>query len=117
MINGRIVLVDQDLCIIPQARCTGNALERMRGLLGRPPLTAAEALLIRPCSSVHMFGMRYALDLVYLRRDWTIRKLVHTLQPWRVSICPGAAMVIEMSAGRIAELGLTTGQRLRWESE
>lgn len=116
MKHGRIFLTGQNVCVIPQAMQTSNALERMRGLLGRTALTDQQALLIRPCSSVHTFGMRFALDLVYLRRDWTIRKLVHSLPPRRLSFCPGAAMVIEMRAGRIRTLGLQSDQQLRWES-
>lgn len=116
MNHGRIFLTGQNVCIIPQAMHTGNALERMRGLLGRPALTDQQALLIKPCSSVHTFGMRYALDLVYLQRDGTIRKLVHSLPPRRLSFCPGAAMVMEMAAGRARALGLQSGQQLRWES-
>lgn len=88
----------------------------MCGLLGWPPLTADEALLIKPCSSVHTLWMRYPLDLAYLSRDWTIRKLVRNIVPWRLSACPGAAMVIEMKAGRIHELDLQIGQQLRWEN-
>lgn len=91
-------------------------LERMRGLLGRPVLTPEQALLLMPCSSVHTFGMSYALDLIYLNGDWTVRKLVSEIRPWRISMCWGAAMVIEMHAGRIRELGLRTGQQLRWEN-
>jgi len=91
-------------------------LERMRGLLWRPVLSPQQALLIAPCSSVHTFGMSYGLDLIYLNRDWTIRKLVGELPPRRVSACIGAAMVVEMHPGRIRELGLHTGQQLRWEN-
>ncbi len=116
MKHGRIFIAGENVCVIPQAMQTSNALECMRGLLGRAALTDRQALLIRPCSSVHTFGMRYALDLVYLRRDWTIRKLVHNLAPRRLSFCPGAAMVIEMPAGRALALGLQSGQQLRWEN-
>ena len=41
-------------------------LQRARGLLGRAPLAADEALLIRPCSSIHTFGMRFAIDVVFI---------------------------------------------------
>lgn len=116
MLNGRLLLVGENRCIIPRTLRTTNALERMRGLLGRPPLGDEEALLIKPCSSVHTLWMRYPLDLVYLSRDWTIRKLVSSIGPWRMSVCAGAAMVIEMKAGRIRALGLQVGQQLRWEN-
>lgn len=116
MLTGRLLLAQQRRCIIPRVLRTTNALERMRGLLGRAPLRDEEALLIKPCSSVHTLLMRYPLDLVYVSRNWTICKLVSSLRPWRVSACPGAAMVIEMNAGRINALGLRVGQQLHWEN-
>jgi len=88
----------------------------MRGLLGRPPLAADEALVIVPCSSVHTFGMTCGLDLIYLNRDWTVRKLVNELPPWRMSACPGAAMVVELAGGRLRDIDLSIGEPLRWEN-
>src|SRR5581483_3872731 len=38
-------------------------LTRMRGLIARPPLAAGDGLLIEPCSGVHMWFMRYAIDV------------------------------------------------------
>ncbi len=115
MIHGRLVANEEDRCLVPEVMRTTHAFERMRGLLGRPALEPQQALLLAPCSSIHTFGMPYALDVVYLDRDWTIRKLVDNIPPWRLSACFGAAMVVEMQRGRIHELGLRTGQQLRWE--
>ena len=39
---------------------------RLRGLLGHPEPQPGEGLLIVPCSGVHMFGMRYPLDVAFL---------------------------------------------------
>ncbi|UTF59447.1 DUF192 domain-containing protein [Gilvimarinus sp. DA14] len=82
---------------------------RLRGLLARPAPGAAEALCIEPCSSVHMFFMRYALDIVYLDRAGAIIKIASHLQPWRLSQCWGAHRVLEFRAGEVASLGLQVG--------
>src|SRR5688572_1323804 len=73
--------------------------ERMRGLLWRPPLREREALLIDRCASVHTWGMKYPLDLVFMDKEWKIRKLVRDVPPWRMAWCIGAAMTLEMPAG------------------
>lgn len=88
--------------------------ERARGLLFHGPLQDAPAgLWIAPCNSVHMLGMRQALDVVYLDRDGVILKCVPTLRPWRLSACPGAHVALELRTGLIAELGLKPGLRLQ----
>ncbi len=114
MTRGSLHRVDNKSCVIPKVWQTGNRLERMRGLLGRPPLLALEALLIKPCSSVHTIGMKYSIDLAYLDKEWTIIKTVNTLKPWRMSACPSAHMVLELLGGSLDQLQLPSGTQLEW---
>ncbi|MCS6764780.1 MAG: DUF192 domain-containing protein [Candidatus Protistobacter heckmanni] len=77
-----------------------------------------EASTLTPCKGVHMFGMRYGLDIVYLDTDlegmrrgelgWVL-KCVPDLRPWRLSACPGAGSVLELHTGEIFRLGLRKG--------
>jgi uncharacterized membrane protein (UPF0127 family) len=92
-----------------------SPLERMRGLLWRPPLRAQEALIIDRCRSVHTCGMKYSLDLVFLDRRSVIRKLVPDVRPWRMACCIAAAMTLEMPAGSIGRLKLRAGMQLLWQ--
>ena len=85
---------------------------RARGLLGRRSLAATEGLLIRPARSVHMIGMRFGIDAVFLGADGDIRGIVAGLRPWRLAGCRAARQVLELSAGRAATVGLRIGQRL-----
>lgn len=101
--------------LFDRASITETAWERMRGLLGRPPLAASEALLIRPCSSVHMFGMRYALDITYLNKSGEVIKTVTALQPMSMSACFGAAVTIEMPVNSIAVHNIKIGDVITWE--
>lgn len=89
-------------------------MDRMRGLLGRPPLGEGEGLLIEPCGSVHTFGMRYGLDLMFLDQKWKIRKLVYGLSPLRLAASFGAVRTLEMAAGVLAPLALSKGELLTW---
>ena len=49
--------------------------KRNKGLLGRDGLAPGEGLWIVPCESVHTFFMRFPIDLVYLDRKNTIKKV------------------------------------------
>jgi uncharacterized membrane protein (UPF0127 family) len=75
-------------------------------LLGLAFLDAGDnALLIPRCRSVHTFGMRFRLDLVFVDRDWRVVRLVRNVGPQRFVSCRDAAAVIEVRAG--------AGDRLR----
>ena len=85
---------------------------RLRGLLGTAALPAQQGLLLRGCDSVHMFGMRYALDIVYLDKDGVILKLVPDLRPWQLSYCRKAKDALELNSGTIRQAGWQVGDRL-----
>ncbi|MFU2486775.1 DUF192 domain-containing protein [Thauera sp. WH-1] len=85
--------------------------QRALGLLGRRALAADEALLIQPCSSIHTFGMRFAIDAVFLDRKGFVLAVHPALTPWRTARCRGAHAVLELAAGGAARAGIRRGQR------
>lgn len=91
---------------------------RLRGLLFRAPLAAdgSEALLIRPCGSIHTIGMRYALDVVFLDRKGQVLKVREGLPPWRACAGRGAHAVVEFHHGAVRQLGIATGDRIEWHA-
>lgn len=93
-----------------------TALTRMRGLLARPPLRAHEALYISPCNMVHTIGMRYAIDVVFLRRDGLVLKVADGVRPRRMRGYWRAAAVLELAAGEAARCAIAPGVRLPLEA-
>jgi protein-S-isoprenylcysteine O-methyltransferase Ste14/uncharacterized membrane protein (UPF0127 family) len=86
---------------------------RLRGLLGTAGLAPGEGLWIRPCRQVHMFGMRYPIDVVFLDERLGVVHTIPGLAPWAMSPRIGAATsVIELPAGTLARVGVTPGARL-----
>src|ERR1043166_7696959 len=67
-------------CEIPE-----GSFGRMRGLLGRASLEPGAGMLIDSAPSVHMFFMRFPIDVVFLDRDWKVLSVRHELRPWRVA--------------------------------
>ncbi len=63
-------------------------------LLGRG--AAGPGLLIPRCSSVHTFGMRFAIDVLFLDAEGRVIDLRRSVPPWRVIRCPGAMAVLEL---------------------
>jgi uncharacterized protein len=72
---------------------------RLLGLtrLGRDE--AGPGLLIPRCSSVHTFGMRFALDLLFLDAEGEVVGARRGLAPRRFAAHRGAAAVLELPAG------------------
>jgi protein-S-isoprenylcysteine O-methyltransferase Ste14/uncharacterized membrane protein (UPF0127 family) len=86
---------------------------RLRGLLGTSELAPGEGLWIRPSNQVHMFGMRYALDLVFLDSAGRVLRLIRSLAPNRVSPrVAGATSVLELPVGTIDGAALNEGDRV-----
>ena len=99
--------------VAERVRVADTHWTRLRGLLGTDSLPPDEGLWIRPCRQVHMFGMRYAIDVVFLDDARTVVGLTETLAPWRVSpLVKAATSVIELPAGTIAKTGLAAGQAI-----
>src|SRR3954452_6293589 len=65
-------------------------------LLSRP--CAGPGLMIPRCRSVHTFGMRFALDVLFLDADDRVVELRRGVPPGRVIRCPGAMAVLELTS-------------------
>jgi hypothetical protein len=59
---------------------------------------AGPGLLIPRCSSVHTFGMKFALDVYFLAADGTILEARRAVPPRRFLACRGAVAVLEIPA-------------------
>ncbi len=88
--------------------------KRRKGLLGRDGLGAEEGLWIVPCESVHTFGMRFAIDLVYVDRKLRVRKVRSGVPPWRMSACLSAHSVIELASGAALASETQVGDQLEF---
>ena len=115
MIHGKLFRNHKNDCLLENFSIATSAWERMRGLLGRPPLAHNEGLLIRPCNSVHTMGMKYPIDVIYLDRDHCILKIVPKLQPQRLSFCFGASATLELCDGSAKKFKLNLGDQLFWQ--
>jgi uncharacterized membrane protein (UPF0127 family) len=74
-------------------------------LLGLACLDLEDAgpLLIPRCSSVHTFGMRFALDLYFLDAQGAVVAVRHSVPPRRFAFCADAGAVLEVPTGQGGE--------------
>jgi len=86
---------------------------RRRGLLGRDAMPAGSSLVIAPCSSVHTFSMRFAIDIIFAARDGRVLKVRRRVAPWRIAAALGAFAVIELPSGSLDESAIAIGDTLQ----
>jgi uncharacterized protein len=93
-----------------------------RGLLGRDGLEPGTGMLFEngrftPFMWMHMFFMRFAIDIVFIGRGNTVVKINRQLRPWRVSsIVFGALRALELPAGAADGSSTQVGDQIVLES-
>ncbi|MBV8301842.1 MAG: DUF192 domain-containing protein [Candidatus Dormibacteraeota bacterium] len=113
MIVRRLVRDDGGALVAEVEMATG-VWQRFMGLMGRRSLEPGHGLYLSPCSSIHMFFMRFALDAVFLDKEGTVLRIYAGLKPWRLTrVVRKAKACVELPAGTAATLGIQAGERLR----
>ena len=88
--------------VLADAIIADTPFKRMKGLLGRKALNEGEALVIKPCNSIHTFFMRFPIDVLFVDKNNKVIKAISSIKPFRITgIYFGAAFVVELSAGTI----------------
>jgi uncharacterized membrane protein (UPF0127 family) len=88
---------------------------RNKGLLGRTSLPPDRALAIAPSNAVHTWFMKFTIDVLFVNRDGTVRRIVPQLRPFRIAASPMSHCVIETAAGVVAASGTRVGDTLALE--
>lgn len=88
-----------------------DSASRRTGLLRTEAWPEGSALVIAPTQAIHMFGMRYPIDVVWVDRDGRVVK-TSAVQPWRIAICARAFAAIELPAGTATRLAIAPGDVL-----
>ncbi len=75
---------------------------RLLGLMFRPSMPQGRALWLEPCPQIHMFFMRFAIDVIFVDKNGLIIGVLENFKPWRISpIFWGARGALELPAGTL----------------
>lgn len=106
----------RDTSLGTRVRVASSLRDRGVGLLRTPEVLPGEGLLIERTASIHMFFMRYPIDVVFVDRRGRVTRTVIRLRPWRVVWwARGARDCIELRAGALDGTGTRTGDQLAIE--
>jgi uncharacterized membrane protein (UPF0127 family) len=100
----------KDGVVLASLEVADGRAAKARGLLGRDGIDGV--LVLDGVRSVHTFGMRFDIDVVFCDRDGVVLRTV-TVPRWRVTRpVARAARAIEAEAGSVERWGLARGDRL-----
>lgn len=98
----KVRIYKENELLFESASMTSNFLERFKGLMGKKALSIDKSLCIIPCNSIHMFFMKFPIDVVFLDETGKVIHLIANLKPWNISkIIKKSKLVIEMPVGTI----------------
>lgn len=106
----------RNAALITQGRVADTFWLRLKGLLGTSPLKQGEGLVLVGEKSIHTLFMGFAIDVVYVNKDYRIIRVQDNMIPYRLGPFVGqAAYVLELPIGIIAESKTQVGDQLSFE--
>jgi uncharacterized membrane protein (UPF0127 family) len=103
----------RDTTIASHIEIAQNPWARMKGLLGRRDLPPGEALIITHCQSIHMFFMKFPIDVIFCDSRNKVIGLCESLKPFCLSpIFFKASYAIELPIGSITASKTQIGDQI-----
>lgn len=113
----RIINTTRAAVLADHAGLADSIMARTVGLMGQAALPSGSGLVLDPCTSIHMFFMRFAIDALYVAQNGVVLRVVPHLRPWWLGpIILRSRYVVELPAGTAARTGTQPGDILRLES-
>jgi uncharacterized protein len=88
--------------------------KRLIGLLGKSGLSSTVGWFFPACKSIHTFGMRFPIALVWLDTENRVVLVVPTVYPFRVASCAQASAVVEIAVDSRLLHGCEVGNVPPW---
>lgn len=106
-------IIKNGITVTENAEIADSFFSRFRGLMFRKSVDGDYALHITPCNQVHMFNMRFALDVVYLSESGEVVEIHENVKPNKVcKAVRNAKSVLEMRAASASAMGIAKGDVL-----
>jgi hypothetical protein len=112
----RIINITKNTILADNVTLARTALTRLKGLLFEKELKKGEALIIRPCNSIHTFFMRFKIDVLFVDSKNRIIKIYKEIRPFRLTpVYFKSAFSIELPSGTAAATNTSESDQLSIE--
>ena len=109
----RVANLTRGTSVADRCRVASSLRQRTVGLLATPSLKPGSGLIIERTQSIHMFFMRYPIDVIFCDRQARVTRTVANLRPWRVIWwARGARDCVELPTGALAMSRTEAGDQL-----
>lgn len=103
----------QNKLIADKVKVADNFFTRSVGLLSSNSISSGEALVIKPCCSIHTFFMKFSIDVIFVNKKNEVVATYENVKPFRIlPIHLTSNYVVELRAGEISAKGITKGDVL-----
>jgi uncharacterized membrane protein (UPF0127 family) len=111
----KVVKSDKIISTAIEIEQADSFLKRLKGLMFKKMPITETGLHLKPCDSIHMFFMRFPIDVVFLNENNQIVKAVPAIQPWKM-IFPvkGAVSAVELPEGTIRKYAISEGEKIEF---
>jgi len=100
--------------LVRNADVADTFLKRLLGLIPQKTLKPEEGLIFYHAPSIHMFFMKFPIDVIFLDKNMKIMKICRTLAPWRLTNCFGSSVTIELACGKTSQTPTNEGDILEF---
>ncbi|MFH0753748.1 MAG: DUF192 domain-containing protein [Candidatus Omnitrophota bacterium] len=108
-----VINLTQNTILCRHTEIADTFFSRARGLLGRKSLPMDAGMVITRCQSIHMFFMKFSIDVVFIDNAGIVVGAVTSIKPWRLSpVFWKAAKVIELPEKTIEKTKTKVGDCL-----
>jgi len=107
------VNVTKDTLVASRVNLAITSEERRHGLLDRQQMATDEGLYIVPTQWIHMFGMRFPIDVAFLSSSGRVLWIQHNIKPNRFSrLVWRADGALELAAGTLQASNTEVGDTI-----
>ena len=98
----KLINKTKNIILAENVTIANTVSKRIRGLLGREDFNQGEALIIKPCNSIHTCFMRFPIDVLFVDKGNKVIQAISSITPFHfTNIYFRAAFAIELPFGTI----------------
>ena len=106
----KIINVTKNSILAEEVIVAETPLKRIKGLLGKKEFNRGEAIILKPCNSIHTFFMHFPIDVLFVDKQNQVIKAIPLLSPCRLTrIYFNASFAIELPCGTLESTFTSTG--------
>lgn len=109
----QITNISSNTVLAHSVKIAAMFISRLQGLIGTTSLPAGQCLVIKLCVSVHIFGMKYSLDIIFVDKNNRVLRIVSNLPPNRIACCSGGSYVMEIAGDSLDAAEINIGDYLK----